>query len=153
MITVGLGLAILRYATGLEVIRGMDTLENAAGVCLNVSVVISGAFPMLKILSKLLARPLAAAGRWMGVDQTAVTGILSSTATILTTVETVKDMSPKGAMMNAAFGVSGSFVFASHLAFTLAWAPEMLAPVMVGKLTAGAAAMALACWLSKRVLK
>lgn len=43
----------------------------------------------------------------------------------------------KGIILNSAFFVSGAFVLAGHLAFTLAYNPDYVLSVIVGKLTAG----------------
>ena len=59
LITVGLVLGIIRFLTGYELIRGLDTLENGAAVCLNASVVMTGAFPFVFVLSKILKKPMS----------------------------------------------------------------------------------------------
>ena len=46
-------------------------------------------------------------------------------------------MDQKGVMLNSAFAVSAAFTFAGHLAFTVAFDPSYLLPVIVGKITAG----------------
>jgi len=49
-----------------------------------------------------------------------------------------------------AFAVSAAFVFGDHLGFTASFAPELLVPVMIGKLTAGVSAVAVAMLLTRR---
>jgi ethanolamine transporter len=56
----------------------------------------------------------------------------------------MEKMDEKGALLNAAFTVSAAFVFADHLAFTLAFDPDALAGMIAGKLIAGVLAIALA---------
>ena len=46
-------------------------------------------------------------------------------------------------MLNSAFAVSASFVFGSHLAFTMAFDPSYALPMIVGKLISGVCAVAL----------
>ena len=137
LITVGLALSILRYLAGIEVLPGLDTLENGAMVCLNASAVMSGAFPLMFVLSRLLQKPLKLLGSRMGINETAALGFVSSMATSVTTFGMIKDMDDRGIVYNAAFAISGAFTFAGHLAFTMAFDGTYILPMIVGKLTAG----------------
>ncbi|MBQ4607539.1 MAG: ethanolamine utilization protein EutH [Clostridia bacterium] len=137
LITVGLALSILRYLAGIEVLPGLDTLENGAMVCLNASAVMSGAFPLMFVLSRLLQKPLKLLGSRMGINETAALGFVSSMATSVTTFGMIKDMDDRGIIYNAAFAISGAFTFAGHLAFTMAFDGTYILPMIVGKLTAG----------------
>jgi len=152
LITLGLALAVLRFLTGVEIINGLDTLENGAAVCLNAAAVMSGAFPLVYLASKLLMNPMKKLGGKMQINETAVMGLLSSIATCVTTFEMAKDMDRKGLLLNAAFAVSGAFTFAGHLAFTMAFDATYITPMIVGKLAAGALAVLLAHLMSKRLL-
>ena len=152
LITVGLALAIFRFLTGKEILKGMDTLENGAAVCLNASAVMSGAFPLMYVVSRLLAKPMQQLGRKMNINETSVLGLVSSIATCVTTFGMARDMDRKGLLLNAAFAVSGAFTFAGHLAFTMAFDAAYITPMIIGKLSAGIAAVALACLLSGRLL-
>ena len=58
LITAGLVLGIIRFLSGYEVIKGLETIENASLVCLNASVVMTGAFPFMFVVSKILSKPL-----------------------------------------------------------------------------------------------
>ena len=56
-------------------------------------------------------------------------------------------MDAKGLTVNAAFAVSASFVFGSHLAFTMAYDSTYVLPMIVGKLISGLCAVGLALLL------
>lgn len=150
IITIGLAFGILRYLTGIEVIPGLDTLENGGAICLNASAVMSGAFPLMYILSKLISRPLKKLGDRMGINETSALGFVSSLATIMTTCEMVDRMDEKGIVLNSAFAISGAYTFAGHLAFTLAFDADYILPVMVGKLTAGITGLLVAVLIYSR---
>ena len=49
-----------------------------------------------------------------------------------------------GVVLNAAFSVSASFVFAGHMAFTMAFDSRYVLPVIVGKLLSGISAVLIA---------
>jgi ethanolamine transporter len=52
-------------------------------------------------------------------------------------------------VLNAAFAVSASFVFGSHMAFTMAFDQSYILPMIVGKIVSGIAAVALALLIYK----
>lgn len=137
IITIGLALSILRYLTGIEAVKGLETLENGAAICLNASAVMSGAFPLTYVVSKLLAKPLKKLGDRLEINETSALGLASSLATSMTTYEMMRKMDEKGIILNSAFAISGAFTFAGHLAFTMAFNADYIFPVIVGKLTAG----------------
>lgn len=153
LITVGLAFGILKFLTGVEIIKGLAPIEEGAAVCLNASCVMAGAFPLINILSRVFAKPLKALGNALHINETASTGIFSSMATSMTTFGNMKDMDQKGVVLNSAFAVSGAFVFAGHLAFTLAFNDSYVFCVIVGKLVAGVLAMVVANWIYARLNK
>ena len=147
LITIGLALGILRFLTGIEIIKGLTTFEEGGAVCLNACAVMSGAFPLISILSRVFAKPLKALGNVLHINEASSTGIFSSLATSLTTFGNMKAMDKKGVVLNSAFAVSGAFVFAGHLAFTLAFNESYVFCVIVGKLVAGVLAIVVANWI------
>lgn len=144
LITAGLVMGIVRFLSGYEVIKGLDTIENGALVCLNASIVMTGAFPFMSVVSRLLSKPLGAVGRKTGINEVSAIGFVSSLATNLTTFGMMDKMDKKGILLNSAFSVSASFTFASHLAFTMAFNDSYILPVIIGKLVSGVSALVLA---------
>ena len=151
LITAGLILGILRFLLGVELIGGLTTLEEGASVCVNAAVVMTGAFPLVFLLSKLLSKPLTKLGSLMGIGETAAMGLIATLATAMSTYEMMNDMDKKGVMLNAAFLVSAGFTFAGHLAFTMAFDADYIPCVILGKLSAGVLALLLALLLYPRV--
>ena len=143
LIIAGLLLGIAEFLTKQKILPAAASIEEGALVCLNASVVLCGMFPLIFALSKLLSRPLSALGKVIGINETAALCLLSTLATSATAFGMMDRMDRKGAMMNAAFAVSGAFVLGSHLAFTMAFDPRYLLPVTVGKLVAGVLSVAL----------
>lgn len=66
-----------------------------------------------------------------------------------TTFGMMDRMNPKGVVLNAAFAVSASFVFGSHLAFTMALDASYVFPMIAGKIISGVCAVVLALLLYK----
>lgn len=151
LITVGLVLGGLSFLTGKEIVPGLGSMEDAAMICINSAIVLSGAFPLMNLVAKLLAKPLSYLGKKLGVNETAAMGLLSSLVTSTTTFEMVDRMDGKGIVLNSAFAVSAAFVLGAHLAFTLAFDGSCVAAMMVGKLIAGLLSLWLALLMYKRV--
>ena len=144
LITIGLALAVLKFLTGAELVPGLGMLEEGAAICLSAAPVMTGAFPLLHVLSKCLSRPMKRLGKQMGMNEASVMGLLATLANAVPTFENMKHMNVKGVVLNAAFAVSASAVLADHLAFTIAFAPAYLTAVMTGKLISGVLAVMLA---------
>lgn len=149
LITFGLGLGILRFLTGIEIVPGVAALEEGAAIALNACVVLSGAFPFMYLLSRVLSRPVKKLAGALGVNEVSAFGFISTLATNVTTFERMGEMDNKGVVLNSAFAVSAAFVFASHLAFTMAMDVSYIPAVTVGKLVAGVTAVLIAIPVSK----
>lgn len=151
MITVGLVLGSINFLAGREVIPSLASIEEAGIVCLNASISLSGAFPLMFVVAKILKKPLAALGRRLSINDAAAAGFVATAVTSVTTFGNMRFMDRRGVVLNAAFAVSAAFTFGGHLAFTLAYSEgcpfDALTPMIVGKLLAGVAAVALALLL------
>ncbi len=150
LITFGLALGILKKLAGIELIKGLETIEYGAEVCFNASIVMSGAFPFIHVLSKLLAKPISKIGERAGINRSSAIGFVSSLATNVTTFELMNRMDNKGAMLNSAFAVSAAFTFAGHLAFTMSFDASYIPEMIIGKLISGIFAVILAALLYKK---
>ena len=143
IITIGLSLAIIRFLTGYEIVKGLATIEDGAAICVNAAIVLSGSFPLMHFVSKVLKKPLKAIGKRVGINETSVVGIVSSLASSATAFGMMDKMDKKGVVINSAFSVSGAFVLGSHLAFTMAFNSEFVPAVIIGKLVSGVLAVLL----------
>ena len=150
VVTVGLAAAIVETLTGFAIIPGMAPIEEGYATVGSIAIVLAGAFPLVSILKKLLNKPLMALGRVLGINDAAATGLLASLANVIPALGLLKDMNPRGKVVNIAFAVSAAFVFGDHLGFTAGFAPEMLLSVIAGKLAGGVSAVAVALLLTKK---
>jgi ethanolamine transporter len=154
MITVGLVLGSINYLAGREVIPSLAPIEEAGIICLNASISLSGAFPLMFVVAKILKKPLSLLEKRFDINDAAAAGFISTLVSNAPTFGNMCFMDRRGVVLNAAFAVSAAFVFGGHLAFTLAYSEgcpfEALAPMIVGKLLAGVAAVVLALLLLKR---
>lgn len=150
LVTVGLAAAIVEALTGYAILPGMAPISEGFEVVGTIAIILAGAFPLVFVLTKLLRRPLMAVGRQLGINDAAAAGLIASLANSIATFGMVKDMNQRGKVINVAFAVSAAFVFGDHLGYTAGFAPEMIGPMIIGKLTGGISAIAVAMWLTRK---
>ena len=137
VITIGLIVGMITFLTGYEIIPDAAPIEEGAMVVFNAALVLSGTFPLVSLVSRMLRKPLKVFGNKIGINATSAMGLVASLASSATTFGLMKHMDDKGAVLNSAFAVSGAFVFGSHLAYTLSVEANYLPSVILGKLVAG----------------
>lgn len=149
VITIGLAAAVFQELTGVTLIPGMAPLSEGVEVVAGIGFVLAGAFPLVFALTKILKKPLLRLGGLLGINDVAAAGMLASLANSIPMFGMMKDMDARGKIVNVAFAVSAAFVFGDHLGFTAGYAPKMLVPVIVGKLTGGVTAVCAALLLTR----
>lgn len=146
----GLVVALVERLCKVTIIPGLDMLDGAFTVIGDIALMLAGAFPLMFIVTKLLKRPLAALGRRMNINETSVSGLLTSLVNSIPVFDSVGSMDERGKVINMAFAVSGAFVFGDHLAFTAGSDPAAILGLIAGKLAAGVCAVLLAILMTKK---
>ena len=131
---------------GVDFIPYTAPIGEGVEIIFSICAVMTGAFPMIAILSKLLNKPLKKGLGKVGINETSAIGFMTTLATSIFTFETMKEMDDKGAILNSAFAVSAAFTIADHLAYVMAYNADYVFAVMLGKVVSGLAAILLA-WL------
>lgn len=162
LITIFTAIAVFEYQTGIEfplfnimVTAGADgvvPLESGLLVCGQIAIVLIGAFPMVKWITKTFEKPLKGVGKALGMDENGSAGLVANLANNIAMFNILGKMNPKGKLLNVAFAVSAAFVFGDHLGFTAGVNSEMIFPVIIGKLVAGITALILANILAPMLL-
>ena len=150
VVTVGLAAAIVEALTGFVVIPGMAPISDGFETVGAIAIVLAGAFPLVNVLTRVLQKPLAGLGKRLGVNDVAAAGLIATLANSIATFGMVKDMNPRGKVVNIAFAVSAAFVFGDHLGFTAGFAPSFIGPMILGKLVGGVSAVAAAMLVTGR---
>lgn len=151
LITAGLILSILEYFTGIVLIPGLTSLEDAAAVSLSCSFFLTGVLPMLALLSKLLAKPMARLSKTLDLNMESALGFVATLASSVTTFAMMEKMDKKGVLLNSAFAISAAFAFADHLAFTMAFDKSYAFPVVLAKLVGGISAVVIAGLMYRKI--
>lgn len=162
LITIFTALAVFQYSTGIKFpllnimvepdADGVIPLMSGLLVCGQIAIVLIGAFPMVKWITKTFDKPLKKMGKLFGMDENSSAGLVANLANNIAMFNIMGDMNPKGKLLNVAFAVSAAFVFGDHLGFTAGVNTEMIFPVIIGKLVAGVTALILANILAPKLL-
>lgn len=131
---------------------GSRGLDSGLLTCGQIAIVLIGAFPMVKWITRTFGKALEKVGGALGMNETGSAGMVANLANNIAMFNILGDMNPKGKLLNVAFAVSAAFVFGDHLGFTAGNNPDMIFPVVVGKLVAGITAVVLASFLSPKLL-
>ena len=150
VITLALAAAILEALTGFVIIPGLAPLSEGFEIVGEIAIVLAGAFPLVHVVTKVFHRPLMRLGKALGINDPAAAGLVASLANSIATFRLVKDMDERGKVVNIAFAVSAAFVFGDHLGFAAGFAPEMILPMILGKLAGGVAAVAVALFVTRK---
>lgn len=158
-ITLVLVASIVEYFTGFfsmilggwgfdPIIADEEDQFRALEIAGYIAIMLAGAFPMVYLIKKYLARPLEVIGTRVGLQSTGAAGILATFANVIALFRLVGDMRAKDKVLTIAFAVCAAFLFGDHLAFTANFQPSMILPLLLGKLGGGIAAFMMAMKLS-----
>ena len=133
-------------------VTGISPLDSGLLVCGQIGIVLIGAFPMVKWITRHFGGVLNKVGAALGMNETGSAGLVATLANNIAMFNIMGEMNPKGKILNVAFAVSAAFVFGDHLGFTAGVEQQMVFPVILGKLVAGITALILANVLAPKLL-
>ncbi len=113
-----------------------------------IGIMLCGAFPMVYLLNRYLAKPMEKAGSRLGLSSAGAAGLLAASANILAMFRLVETMPPKDKVLVIAFAVCAAFTFGDHLAFSANFQPTIILPLLLGKIGGGLIGFAIAMYLS-----
>lgn len=163
VITALTAIAVFQQITGIyfplfdvmsikDEVTGISPLDSGLLVCGQIGIVLIGAFPMVKWITRYFGGVLNKVGAALGMNETGSAGLVATLANNIAMFNIMGEMNPKGKILNVAFAVSAAFVFGDHLGFTAGVEQQMVFPVILGKLVAGITALILANVLAPKLL-
>lgn len=158
-ITAVTAIAIFEFNTGivfpvfeLMVDENYDGLAGGLLTCGIIAITLAGAYPMVKFVTDKFGKALEKVGSALGMNAAGSAGMVANLANNIAMFNLLKDMNPKGKLLNCAFAVSAAFVFGDHLGFCAGNNPDMIFPMIVGKLVAGILAVVLGNFMAPALL-
>lgn len=147
---IGLILGAFAFMTGVSLLPGLGSLEEAMAVVSSIGIVLLGSLPVAELLQRLLKRPFAWLGRKIGINEVSVVGLLITMVSVVPVFTMIKEMDERGKVINVAFMVSATAMLAAHLGFTAGVAPEMIPALLCAKFFGGACAVVVALVATRR---
>ncbi len=164
VITALTAIAVFQQITGImfPFFDVMSTVDEASGLtplnsglltCGQIGIVLIGAFPMVKWITRTFGGALEKVGAALGINDKSSAGMVANLANNIAMFNIMGEMDPKGKLLNVAFSVSAAFVIGDHLGFTAGVDQTMVTPVMIGKLVGGITAILVANILAPKLLE
>lgn len=162
LIAIFVAIAVFQYETGIRFplfhlmveagADGVSPLANSVEILGDIAFVLIGAFPMVEFIKRHFGSVLAKVGSKLGMNEAASAGIVATLANNIPTFQMMKDMNPKGKLMNVAFASCAAFMFGDHLGFVAGVNSNMIVPMIFAKLACGLSALFLANLLAPQLL-
>ncbi|MGH3360476.1 MAG: ethanolamine utilization protein EutH, partial [Nocardioidaceae bacterium] len=105
-------------------------------------------FPMVYAIRTWFDKPLERLGARFGFSKEGAAGVIAGAVNIQAMFRLINGMPPRDKVMCLAFSVCAAYTLGDHLAFIANFQPNLVAPMIAGKLVAGLLAMAIAVPLS-----
>lgn len=113
-----------------------------------VGIILAGAFPMVYVLRTYCSKPIGAVGRRVGLSADATTALVAAIANVMALFRVIPTLRPRDKVIAIAFMVCGTDALGGHLAYAANVQPNMLVPLIIGKILAGVVAIFFARWLA-----
>lgn len=149
---IGIIIGAFAHLTGKSIpfFEEADSIMNALSICAGIAVVLIGILPLLELLTRLLQKPLNALGKLLRINTAAASGLIYTLANPVPAFSMLKDMDARGKVLNIAWLACAAAALGDHLGFTAGVQPEMIAPMVAGKLIGGMAALLLGLWQTRK---
>ena len=103
-----------------------------------------------EVLRRVLKKPLGWVARKLGVNDTAIAGMLAASVSATLAFTQADDMDARGLVVMCAFAATAAHVIGGQLGVVASLAPDLVVPFVLSKLIAGAAGIAVALLLTRR---
>lgn len=151
--TIGLLLSILEFMFGVKILQGMLPFEEAIILVGKIGIILSGAYPLIYFISTKMKKTLNKISQRYDLNEYSILGLLSCTVNNVPMIGVYDNMNWKGQIINAAFAVSGSFVFGGQLGYVSSLSRESVNAFILAKLVGGISAIFIAVLMIKIEVK
>lgn len=144
----GISVAVFMDLAG-KPLAGLTPVSEAVKIIGSIAIMLGGVYVFTSILATLLKKYLPKMANKLKINEVAVLGFITTLANAIPTMAMIKDMNPRGKMLNCAFLASGAFIFGDHLAYCSAVAPELVLPLLATKFTGAVTAVLIAAYICR----
>jgi ethanolamine transporter len=114
--------------------EGENTLRTILAVVAEIAMVLTGTIPLVHFIISMVGPFMGRAARKIGLTEIDAGGLVASLPSALPMFGMFDDMTYKGMVFNAAFEVGAAYALGDHLAYLGSMQPDMIVPVITGKL-------------------
>ncbi|WP_042150065.1 ethanolamine utilization protein EutH [Paucisalibacillus sp. EB02] len=147
---VGLAAISVETFTNIVIFPNMTPIDEGVKIVAMIAVFLAGAFPLVSFISYILKKPLIKLGGLLGISDISTAGLVASMAHNIPMLSLLKDMDPRGKIINVSFAVSGAFVLGGHLGFVAGINKEIVFAMIIGKMVGGISAVLLAVIMTRK---
>lgn len=149
----GVALAAFKHLTGIALVKGMAPIGDGGRVIIDIGIILMGSYPIIKVIKWMLSKPLNYIGDYFGLNAESMLGLLVALANSVPVFSMIKDMNPRGKVINSAWLVCAAAALGAHLGFTASVAPSMIHILIIGKISSGLIAILLATLTNAEKIK
>ena len=102
-----------------------------------ITMMLTGAFPMIALIKRYLSKPLEKLGRLAGLEAEGSVGLVACLPNGLALFPYIKDMRAQDKVVVLAFLTCGGYCLGDFIAFNVNFQPNLLVPVFVGQVAGG----------------
>lgn len=135
--TFGLTLSAIKHISGIELVSGMPPLMDAMETVCTIGINMLGCLPLAELIQRLLKIPCAWIRKKTGMNAVSTTALLLGMVSVSPALAMIPEMDKRGKVVCSACLVCGASALASHLAFTMGTAPDMVPAMLSAKLIGG----------------
>ncbi len=128
----GITFALFMDLAGKSV-PGLVPVSEVAQIIGFIAIMLGGVYVFTELLSLLLKKILAAAKNRKEFNEASIIGFITTIANAIPTMTNLKNMTPKGKMLNCAFLSCGAYALGDHLAYCSATASHLIFPMLTTK--------------------
>ncbi len=148
--TFGLTLAAIRHISGIEILKGMPTLQEAMDTVCSICIVMLGSMPLAELIQRVMKAPFAWIRKKTGLNGASTTALLLGMVSATPAIAMIPDMDKRGKTVCSAALVSCIGVFGAHLAFTMNIQPDMVSSLLIAKLLGGLLGILIALFATRK---
>ena len=145
---------------GVQVITGISflpasklPLSEASEVVIRIGLFLSGAYPRLWCLERVLKKVLAPLAKLLQVNEATIVGMIGALASNLLTFGDLEHMNEKGKVIASAFAISAGFMLGGQLAFVSGMEASMVIPFLLAKIVGGILSIIIVCMIYDKIKK
>jgi ethanolamine transporter len=132
---------------------GENVLMTILEVVAEIAMVLTGTIPLVHFIISMVGPLMGRAAKKIGLTEIDAGGLVASLPSALPMFGMFDDMSYKGMVFNAAFEVGAAYALGDHLAYLGSVEPDMIVPLIVGKMLGAFVALVICIFVADFFVK